>query len=226
MQASKTDSNHDRKGKDNRLMSLRKLGISVIGVAGTLLLTAGVVHAATNTDTGDHFTNAGATVTGNLKSGTTMTFNGTIDGLPVTVTCTTFTGSGKVPSTGLTVSLAAPKISGCTDSLGGTDTVKTTGTWKLTEVDAANDETATEPNTDKVKLTVPKAGGSFSSSIVNGCTVTAAPTGPASITGSYNDKGTDTVKNASIPVSGSGCAASTSAVTATVVLSPGVSDAS
>jgi hypothetical protein len=215
-------------------MSLRKLGISTFGVVGALLLTAGVVHAATSSDTEDHFSaKAGTIVKGSLKSGTKMTFVGTITGISVTVTCTTFTGSGAVPAKGLSVTLSKPPtISGCTDSLGGTDTVvtnQTNGKWKLSEVDAANDESAAEPNTgDKARLTIPKAGASFSSSILSGCTITAAPNGPASITGSYNDKGTDTVKHASIPVVGSGsfCTATASAVTATVVLSPLVHDVS
>lgn len=213
-------------------MSLRKLGISTFGIAGALLVTAGVVHAATSTDTEDHFSAAaGTVVTGNLKTGTAMKFVGSIDGLTVTVTCTKFTDSGSVPATGLTVVLSKPPtISGCTDSLGGTDTVvtnSTNGKWKLSEVDAANDETAVEPNTgDHARLTIPKAGASFSSSIVSGCTVTAAPTAAASISGGYNDNGTDTVVNKSIPVSGSGCVASSSAVTATVVLSTPLHDVS
>ena len=212
-------------------MSLRKLGIGSAAVLGALVLTAATVYA-TSTDTDDHFSvAAGTKVVGNLKSGTTMNFAGTIDGIPVTVKCTTFTGSGKVPATGLSVSLSTPPVlGGCTDSLGGTDTVTTNttnGKWKLTEVDAANDEAQTEPNSgDKVTLTIPKAGATFKSSTLSSCTITAAPTAAAKVTGTYDDKGTDTVTNAKIAVSGSGCVASTSTVTATVVLTPGVSDAS
>jgi len=98
---------------------------------------------------------------------------------------------------------------------------------KLAEIDAANDETAIEPNKgDKLRLTIPKAGATFSSSIVSGCTITAAPTGPASVNGTYNDASTDTVKSASIPVTGAGCSASSSTLSATVVLSPSIHDVS
>lgn len=207
-------------------MRLRKLGIATAGVASAIVLTAATVYATGATDTGDHFNKAAGTIeTGRLKTGTTMQFTGSIDGIPVTVTCTGFTGKGPVPATGLTVTLSAPPtFSGCTDSLGGTDTIttnQTNGKWKLAEVDSAT-ETTTEPNTgDKARLTIPKAGATFSSSLVSGCTITVAPTAAHSVTGSYNDSSTATVKNQSIPVSATGCSsASTSTVTATIVLSP------
>lgn len=214
-------------------MQLRKLLLSALAVATVSIATAATVYAAGSTDTDDHFSlAAGTTVTGALKTGTDMTLTGNIDSFPVTVKCTSFKASGKVPATGLSVTLSKPPtISGCTDSLGGTDTVttnQTTGKWKLSEIDAPNDETATEPNTgDKLKLTIPKAGATFSSSLLgSGCVITAAPSAPANLTGKYDDKSTDTVTNAAIAVSGAGCTASSSTISATVVVSPGVHDVS
>jgi hypothetical protein len=160
---------------------------------------------------------AGTKVTGNLKSGTKMTFVGDIDGVPITVSCKTFTSSGTIPKkkNALTVNLTKPPtISGCTDSLGGTDTVKTNGTngkWSLTLTKSA-------PYT--MTLTIPKAGATFTSSIEAGCTITAAPTAAAGVAGSYDGTSTDTVKNASIPTSGSGCTSTSAKTSATVVLSP------
>lgn len=190
-------------------------------MAGALISAATVNASAT---TGPHFTtpSPGSKITGNLKAGTKMTFAGTINGLPITVTCTTFTGSGVAPPTGLTVSIAPPTIGGCTDTLGGTDTVKTNATnggWKVTEVIPTT-------NKDKIKLTIPKAGATFASSIVSGCLITAAPTKAAAVSGSYNNINTATVSKAPIPVSASGCTASSATTTATVVFSPNVTGVS
>jgi len=212
-------------------MSLRKILIAGTAVAASVLLTTSTVLAAGDTD--DHFSLAkGATVSGALKTGTNMVFKGTINGVPITVNCTSFSASGKIPATGLVVTVGPPAISGCTDSLGGTDTIKTNatnGTWKVSEIDLANDEAGTEPNStgDRVKLTIPKAGASFSSTILSGCVVTAAPTAAVGVTGKYNDVSTDTVTNAKIAVSSTGCsAASPTTVSATVILSPSVHDVS
>jgi len=212
-------------------MSLRKIVFGAIGVTAAVLITTVSVYAA-NTDTDDHLSlPAGTTVTGALKTGTNMVFTGTINGVPITVNCKTFSASGKVPAKGITVSLPAPPtISGCTDSLGGTDTIKTNQTnakWKLKGIDAPNDENQTEPNTgDKLALTIPKAGATFTSSLVAGCTLTTAPNAAASVTGNYDDVNTDTVTNASIPVTATGCVATAAKVSATVVLSPGFHDVS
>ncbi len=212
-------------------MKHHKKVIAGLAPVAAALLAASTAWAA-STDTDDHFSSpSGTVVTGTNKAGTDITFKGTINGLPITVNCTSFKASGKLPATGLSVTLSAPPaITGCKDTLGGTDTIKTNqtnGKWKVVEIDAANDENATEPNTgDKVSLVVPKAGATFTSSIVSGCTITAAPTKPASITGPYNDNGTVSDSNAPIPVSASGCSASTATVSGTILLSPAVHDVS
>jgi hypothetical protein len=93
----------------------------------------------------------------------------------------------------------------------------------MKEVDATTE--TTEPNSgDKLKLIIPKAGAVFSSSILTTCKITAAPSGPASVTGAYNDVNTDTVTKAAVPVSGSGCTATGTTTTAKVILSPKVHD--
>jgi hypothetical protein len=164
-----------------------------------------------------------------LKSGTNLMFAGSIDGVAITVNCTTFTARGKIPAKGLTVTLSAPPtISGCTDSLGGTDTVttnQTNGKWQLTEVDVTGTADNKEPNSgDKANLSMPKAGATFSSSVLSTCTVTAAPAARAAIRGTYNDINTIKDTNAPIPVSGSGCTATSTKATATVILTPSVHD--
>jgi hypothetical protein len=191
-------------------MSRRKLGIGALGMALALPLA---LHAPTTT---------GTKVNAKLKTGTTMQLTGTIDGIPITVTCKSFTASGTAPATGaINVTLPEPpKMSSCTDSFNGTDTIvtnQTNGKWTLKEV--------TSGTTKKLDLTMPKAGATFSSSLVSGCDVTASPSASTIIAGAFKpgtkkDSGTDTVTNAPVPVSGSGCTATSSTISATVVLTP------
>jgi hypothetical protein len=180
------------------------LSMAIMGFVGTGVLVCGLATAASAT------LPAGTTVKAKLQSGTDMIFKGDIDSIPITVTCTSFSASGKVPSSpsdSVTLS-SPPTISGCTDSSGGTDTITTTGTWKLSETSTAQ------------KLKIPQDGATFKSSVLSGCTITAAPSGPAKVKGAYNDKNTDTVTNASIPTSGSGCTSTTATTTATIVEKP------
>jgi len=189
----------------------KKILIVVLGLAMTAFLATPSAFAGPKT------LPAGTKVTGNLKTGTKMTFKGTINGVPITVTCTTFTGSGKVPAgtdvkkVNLTL---PPTIKGCTDTLGGIDTIKTnqtSGKWWLSM-------NATAPYT--MTLSMPKKGATFSSSILSSCVITAAPTARVGIAGSYDGTSTDTVTNAPIPTSGSGCTSTSAKTSATVVLSP------
>jgi hypothetical protein len=153
---------------------------------------------------------AGTVVKASLKTGTNMIFNGAIDSIPITVTCTSFKASGKVPSTpsdSVTLS-APPQITGCTDNSGGTDTITTAGTWKLSETSTTQ------------KLKIPQNGATFTSSVLPGCTVTAAPSGSVKVKGKYNDSNTVTVTNAPIPTSGSGCTSATATTTGTIVEKP------
>jgi hypothetical protein len=152
----------------------------------------------------------GTTITGSLKTGTVMTFVGDIDSIPITVTCTSFSASGKVTKASDTLPLSAPpSITGCTDSSGGTDTVTTTGTWKITIAST------------KMTLDAPQAGATFKSSVLSACTITAFPNAAGKVAGAYNGSSTDKVKGASIPTSGSGCTSTAATTTATVKLHPG-----
>jgi hypothetical protein len=152
----------------------------------------------------------GTTITGSLKTGTVMTFVGDIDSIPITVSCTGFSASGKVTKASNTLPLSAPpSITGCTDSSGGTDTVTTSGTWKITIASTT------------MTLDAPQAGATFKSSILSGCTITAFPSAAGKVAGAYNGTNTDKVKGASIPTSGSGCTSTAAKTTATVKLHPG-----
>jgi hypothetical protein len=152
----------------------------------------------------------GTKVTGTSSD---VVFTGTIDSVPIKVTCTSFTDSGTVTKKDkTTMAVAAPSITGCTDDLGGTDTITTSGKWEL-KVNSAGTE---------LSLVIPKDGAKFTSSVESGCTVTAAPTKAADVTGKYNKtKGTVTDTKAKIPTKGTGCTtAKDSDETATVTFSP------
>jgi hypothetical protein len=220
-------------------MPVRKIVIGAI-TAGTLVVASAAAVAATSApwvshpETTEHFSlKAGTVLTGTLKAKTTLSFKGAdIDGIPVTVTCTGFSASGPIPAAGLTVTLsAAPKITGCKDQLGGTDTVATNvknGKWTLTEIDVSGTADNKEPNTgDKVSLTMPKAGATFASTLLTGCLVTVAPTKAASLTGPFNDVTTISDSKAGpLPVAGnSKCTTSGSAsATGTIILNKAVHD--
>jgi hypothetical protein len=144
-----------------------------------------------------------------------MTFDGDINGVAVTVECTKFSGSAKIPAgKPYKMTLATPPtISGCTVS-GFSATITTNdtnGKWTLSV-------TKTSPYT--LTLTMPKAGALFTTKLVSGCKITAAPDAALAIAGSYNGKNTDQVTNAAIPTSATGCTSSTATTTATVVFSP------
>jgi hypothetical protein len=189
--------------------TFRKIAV-VASIAGVGALAAPSVYAAT-----PHLSPASTVITGSIKTGTSLAFAGSIDGVGVTVTCTTLTATGKTPANGLTVKLSTPpKFTGCTDGLGGTDTVTTTGAWSL----VANSTGS------KLTLKIPEKGATFSSSALAGCKITVAPTKASSISGKYDNKSTWTISKSAFPISGSGCSTgATATATATVVYSPAVS---
>src|SRR5438128_78752 len=87
-----------------------------IAAASTMVGASGIGSAAAvvASDTDDNLSPASTTVTANLKSGTTLTGAGTINGVSITVVCTKATFSGKTPAKGLTETLPnPPAISGC-----------------------------------------------------------------------------------------------------------------
>jgi hypothetical protein len=200
----------------------------LVGVGVLAAVITPVVMAATG-DTDDSISPASTLVKTALKSGTTTSFTLTRNNTTVTQHCTASSTSGKTPATGLgPATIAPPSFTGCTDNI-GSDTVKTTGTWKLTFIDVASDETA-EKAGDKLKITMPKGGATVTLNYAPTCTITAAPTAPVSVTGAYNDAGTLTITNASVPVAlSTGCgppSTATAKFTATYVLTPGIHDVS
>jgi hypothetical protein len=176
---------------------------------------AHAAHAGPAADTDDSISNKGTTVSTALSGNLVINVMTNVFG-NFTATCTTVAASFKVPATGLKTNLIPQSdgqpidISGCTDSLGGTDTIATSGTWKLTFKDVVPEtETAKEPNTgDKVQIGVPLSGASLSSSIDPACVLTLDTAVVSKLKINYNDKGTGTIpagENPGTVTAGSGC---------------------
>lgn len=201
------------------MLGIPRKSVLVLGAAAAVVaLTAATALAAGDSDDSLSPANTSFTVSnsGNVK------FAGTINGINVTVTCTSVTLGAKTRASGLTADVTSdPAFSGCTDTFGGTDTVTSSGTWTLKEVDAASDAHGTEPNTDQLTINVPQGGATFASTVLPGCTITANASSP---TGSFNDTNTATFSGASISVTGSGCTATSTKLTGTFVTSINVGD--
>jgi hypothetical protein len=188
--------------------------LALASLAGLASVGSGVAGASPATSK-PHMVPADTKISAALKKGTTFTSTATVNGTPVTVTCTEMKAIGKTPKDGLTAKLSAPpKYSGCKDSLGGTDTVTSSGIWSVTL-----NSTGTRGT-----LNVPKDAGTITSSVLPSCKITVSPDGPTKMLGSYNDVNTATISGASLPISASGCTVSSDAsVSSTIVVTPGVS---
>ena len=183
-----------------RLALVATAATAAVGLLTTTALAGGRAGGDTDDSVSPANTNVTATNSGNL----TVSF--TVLGQTITVTCTSTTLSLTTPAHGLAVNMQPPTVSGCTDNFGGTETVMTSGTWKLVFVDAPNDSSQAEPNTgDHLRLTVPTGGATVKSSLLP-CTISSTQ---STVRASYNDK--NKAKFTNQKVSGSGCGGSNTA---------------
>ncbi|MFD5622599.1 hypothetical protein [Streptomyces yangpuensis] len=134
----------------------------------------------------------------------------------VTVTCTVSVSTGTVPAAPgnsnpagpVSSPISPPTYSSCTSSMPGvTPTVTTSGAWEVSMQDGSP-ITAT--------MTVPTGGLVLKTTGLASCTVTAAPTAPASVAGAWANGSPSslTFTNASVPVKvtgGFGCPTSATA---------------
>jgi hypothetical protein len=181
----------------------------LVAALGSALLVVGAVSVA------------GASLAPGTKLTATsskVVFVTSINGVAITVSCTqgspSFTDDGTVEKGDETsMPVEDPSITGCFDSLGGHDIITTSGKWKLTVNGAGG---------TKLAFVIPKDGLTLTSAVLPSCKVIAAPKGPVDLTGTYSSsKGTDTVKNGKIAVTGSGCTVkSPMLATSTVKFSP------
>jgi hypothetical protein len=204
-----------------------KFSLAFSAIAALAAWGAPALLAATG-DTDDSISPASTAFTARSSS---VTVSATVSGITVTATCTASSISGKTPASGLTkFTISPPTFQNCTDNVGGTDTVTTSGTWKLKFHDAANDETAEAPG-DKLMLTIPLAGATLTSTAAPGCVITLAPTKAATVSASYDDVSTAKFSKAKVPFStSSGCPGGaqtgTGQLTGKYVSSPGFHDVS
>ncbi len=185
------------------MMSMRKkMMTAVLGVGAMLLATATTGYAIYNS----------------LPAGTAVTISGTlhfvegVNGLTIKVKCTSFAASSTVIGPNHLNFVPSPAITGCTDSLGGTDTIttnSTNGSWFLA---------APAP----MKLGIPQAGATFTSTATQlvGCTITWTPAGLVKLIGAYNGVNTEKVTDQPLAVSAVGCSASTMKIWVKAVMAP------
>lgn len=209
-------------------------GAAVLGTGfGVHAAHASTSHPAATTDTDDSLTPKNTKVNVTVKTGTAVSILVNSPLGSITATCTALNASFTTPASGLKTQLAAPPtITGCTDSLGGTDTINTSGTWKFAETDKAGDESLAEPNAtgDGVSITVPVDAATLQSTALPGCTLTLNPSVVSKLKGAYNDAGGAKFTNANPGVvsPGAGCPQGTytEALTAALHLSVKVHDVS
>ncbi|MFB4303244.1 hypothetical protein [Actinomadura sp. NTSP31] len=166
---------------------------AVVATGAAALIGAGAVAAWATITPGS----TAVTVTS-----TSLKFSGTINGTAVTVTCTSASIGFTTPASGNgPVNTSLPVISGCTDTLGGSDTITPSGTWQI----AANSSPT------QVKLTIPQNGATFTTSAIAGCSIKASPSGSTTVTAAYVNptsappNGRATFTNVSVPFAGTGC---------------------
>lgn len=169
-------------------------------------LVVGIVPAVVVASIITNATAVAVKVTSKLKTNSVAVFtatSGPINGLTATCTASSATfqlttkGGGLGPFT-----TSNPTYTGCTDSLGGTDTLKTNSTnghWTVTYVNSSG-----SPKPDQIKQGIPKAGETLVSSLASGCIVTFAPSAAASVSGSYDNAGNLQFTNQSTSYSASG----------------------
>ncbi|MFZ3492987.1 hypothetical protein ACODT5_07100 [Streptomyces sp. 5.8] len=148
----------------------------------------------------------------------TLSGKATLKAGSVTVTCTVSVSTGAVPAAPgnnnpagpVSSPISPPTYSSCTSSMWGvTPTVTTSGAWSVS-MQNGSPITAT--------MTVPTGGLVVQTSGLASCTVTAAPSGAASVPGTWTNGAPPslTFANASVPVTvtgGFGCPTSATAST-------------
>ncbi|MFG2142468.1 hypothetical protein [Streptomyces sp. NPDC048650] len=190
----------------------RGLRAAGTGVATVLGLSLGVPASVAAQPTGEPSAAAAATTVSPAGHQFTAALSGkaTFTAGSVTVTCSTSSAGGQVPAAPDNHNAAGPVSSSispatygsCTTSMPGVSaTVTTSGGWGVAMQNGS-------PVT--AGLTIPSGGFVLKTSGLASCTVTAAPTAPATVNGTWTNgaPSTLTFTNAAVPVKvvgGFGC---------------------
>ncbi|MCK7626516.1 hypothetical protein MUU72_26010 [Streptomyces sp. RS10V-4] len=182
------------------------------GIAAALGLTLAVTGPATAHAAGGPRTAAASTTVtpAGHAFNATLTGTATFSAGSVTVTCSVSSSSGTVPaapgnsnaSGPVSSAISAPTYSSCTTSMPGVSaTVTTTGDWSVSMQNGAPVTAA---------LTMPTTGFVLKTSGLASCTVTAAPTSAATVSGTWTNGAPSSLKftDAAVPVKvvgGFGC---------------------
>jgi hypothetical protein len=180
----------------------RKLTAAIVAVALVVAVVPAVVVASIITNA----TAVAVKVSAKLKATTNAVLTGSTGPLAGLVTTCTASATGFTLTTkggGLgPFTLTNPTFTGCTDNLGGTDTIKsnsTNGPWTDTYINSTG-----SPNPDLIKINIPKAGQTLVSSIAPACTLTLDPAAAGSISGTYDNAGNLQVTNQTLNYSAAG----------------------
>ncbi len=164
---------------------------------------------------------AGKHVSVSVTAKTSFVVNAKFDGQKASMRCKVFASTGVTPHAGLVLKIKPPKFSACTDSLGGKDTITTNsehGSWKLSFA---------APRAGKIaaRLGIPEKGARLVSTFDPYCVIVAAPKGPTSPRGTYNNAGKLTFKRADFaaaPTTKRECLLTDASLTGSLTLKPNV----
>lgn len=173
------------------ISAVKRFGLVAAGAVAVVAMATGPAFASVTVS-------PSSTAFTDTNSGS-VTFAGTIDGLPITITCTGSVIKATTPPAGSATFTVTtdPTFTGCSDGA----TITSSGTWGLVAVSST-----------ELQLSVPTGGAKFTSSVLPGCTITAKS---ATLNGAYNGTNTSTFTKQSVGVSASGCTASSTSFTGT-----------
>ncbi|MFH9420591.1 hypothetical protein [Streptomyces sp. NPDC017529] len=200
-----------------RPRALLAAGTGILATASLSLALTGSATARPATDRPVALDSTTVTPAGHSYAAD-LTGKATFKAGSVTVTCTVSHATGQVPDAPANTNasgpvgngISAPTYSSCTTSMPGVRaTIETSGAWGVSMQNGASITAG---------LTIPTGGFVLKTSGLATCTVTAAPTGAAVVSGTWTNGAPSTLgfTNASVPVEvvgGFGCP--TSATTST-----------
>lgn len=201
--------------------STKRAWVAALVAAGTLV-TVATAAVGSPAERGDHFNRPrGTTVT--FKNSGPITIAMLVNNQVVKITCAAFSASGTI-GYGMIVSgfTGTPDLTGCTDSLGGTDTFHIAAGFQIDELDSGT-ETGIEPNPgsgDEFALNLQTNGLTFTSTSLPGCTIQFS----YSIEGAFNDSTIWTVMQSPNRGVGTGCITGWAKVTWTFLVNPSLHD--